>query len=256
MNDDIHALAGAYLLDAVDDLERRAFEQHLAGCASCQQDLAELRPALTALADDAVAVPPTDLRARVLASIGEVRPLPPLVAEPAASEPGPRNAHDAAFGDEPPASGTASRFRSSSTWILAVAAALVLLVGTVVMVRALDDGDAGPTVQAVVDAPDARTLVQTIDGHRAEIVVSRSEDRVALRSSDLPPAPDGRTYQLWYARPGQGLVSAGLLAPGDDGHAAVLEGPLGDATAVGLTVEPAGGSAEPTTEPLLVVELA
>jgi hypothetical protein len=40
---------GAYLLGAMHDLERQAFERHLRGCDECQQELARLRPAAEAL---------------------------------------------------------------------------------------------------------------------------------------------------------------------------------------------------------------
>ena len=49
---DIHALSGAYAVDALDDLERAGFERHLAGCAACRAEVASLREATAAMADD------------------------------------------------------------------------------------------------------------------------------------------------------------------------------------------------------------
>ena len=43
---DIHALPGAYAVDALDDIERAQFEQHLAECAECRAEVAaSARPA-------------------------------------------------------------------------------------------------------------------------------------------------------------------------------------------------------------------
>ncbi len=75
---DIHALSGAYAVDAVDDIERASFERHLAGCPSCRAEVESLRAASAALADDATTTPPPALRDAVLRDISRVRPLPPI----------------------------------------------------------------------------------------------------------------------------------------------------------------------------------
>src|SRR4051812_45878035 len=77
---DIHALSGAYAVDAVDDLERASFERHLAECPTCRAEVATLREAAATLADDSAVGPPPALRAAVLDGITRVRPLPPLTA--------------------------------------------------------------------------------------------------------------------------------------------------------------------------------
>ena len=66
---DIHALSGAYAVDALDDIERAGFERHLATCPECQEEVASVREATAALADDVQAAPPPELRAAVLAGI-------------------------------------------------------------------------------------------------------------------------------------------------------------------------------------------
>jgi anti-sigma factor RsiW len=62
MSDDIHALVGAYALDAVDDLERAAFDRHLRGCGACQAEVTELQETAARLADGTWSVPPPALR--------------------------------------------------------------------------------------------------------------------------------------------------------------------------------------------------
>src|SRR5262249_32247940 len=64
---DIHTLAGAYALDAVDELERARFDRHLAECPSCAAEVAELTETMAALSDGTAEAPPPGLRAAVLA---------------------------------------------------------------------------------------------------------------------------------------------------------------------------------------------
>ena len=77
MTTSIHALSGAYAVDALDDDERAGFEAHLPGCRDCQVEVAELRRAAAELAHDVAEEPPAALRASVLGAIAQVRPLPP-----------------------------------------------------------------------------------------------------------------------------------------------------------------------------------
>ena len=53
---EIHALSGAYAVDALDDLERAAFERHLAECAECQAEVASLREAAAMIAETMAAI--------------------------------------------------------------------------------------------------------------------------------------------------------------------------------------------------------
>ena len=75
---DIHALSGAYAMDALDDLERAQFKRHLAQCPECAAEVESLREATAMLAETTAVAPPPELRARLLAEIKTVRPLPPL----------------------------------------------------------------------------------------------------------------------------------------------------------------------------------
>ncbi|MBU2668035.1 zf-HC2 domain-containing protein [Actinoplanes bogorensis] len=68
-----HALVGAYALDAVDDLERAAFERHMRDCDGCRAECAELREAAARLADDAWSPPPGRLRHTVLTAATNTR---------------------------------------------------------------------------------------------------------------------------------------------------------------------------------------
>ena len=76
---DIHKLTGAYAMDALDDLERARFEQHLATCEDCRAEVAELRETAALLSETVAVPPPAALRESVLAGISQVRPLAPEV---------------------------------------------------------------------------------------------------------------------------------------------------------------------------------
>src|SRR3546814_1357602 len=76
---DIHALVGAYAVDALDDIERQQFERHLATCADCRDEVASLLDASSMLSGITLSPPPPSLRDRVMADISTVRLLPPEV---------------------------------------------------------------------------------------------------------------------------------------------------------------------------------
>jgi hypothetical protein len=60
----------AYLLGALNDLERQAFQRHLRGCAECQEELERLRPAAEALpAAVEQLAPPPGLKRRLMAEV-------------------------------------------------------------------------------------------------------------------------------------------------------------------------------------------
>ena len=108
-----------------------------------------------------------------------------------------------------------------------------------------------------VDDDDAQRYVKTIDGARATVVRSPSLHRAVIITDNMPPAPAGKDYQLWLQVPGKGMVSAGLMPHDSKAVLTVpLEGDASQATGVGITVEPAGGSPAPTSDPIALIALA
>ena len=81
---DLHALVGAYALDALDGAERDRFERHLRGCRACQSEVRGFAATATALAMATAAEPPPGLKQRVLAAAAVTRQSPPTVAKAAA----------------------------------------------------------------------------------------------------------------------------------------------------------------------------
>ena len=235
---DIHALSGAYAVDALDDLERAGFERHLAECAECRAEVASLREATALLAETAATEPPAALRDRVLADITKVRPLPP--------------------------EGTADRPRSTprhhgrgARILAAAAAAVVLGAGATVVWQQpwQDDTSQAPSAtQEVLSAPDARsTSLDFPGGAKATVTHSDSMGKAVLVTEKMPPPPKGMVYQLWLDQPVSGMVSAGVMPVKPD-QTVMLEGDASTAAAAGITVEPEGGSDHPTSEPIALFD--
>ncbi|WP_392543386.1 anti-sigma factor domain-containing protein [Oryzobacter telluris] len=258
MSPDLHHLSGAYAVDALDTHERTSFEEHLAVCPDCRAEVAELTSAAHALSSLDEAIPPPALRASVLAGISRVRPLPPLdpevggslrSADVATTSGGPRRERRSDDGVVVPFR------RRTATWLTAAAAAVAVAVGGLAW-SPWSDPTSSPYDQ-VVAAADATTVTSAKGGTTAKVVYSRQLGRSAITVAGLPSLPDDQTYQLWYAGLDEKMHPAGLFDTDASGRAtAVLDGDANTATAVGLTVEPAGGSAQPTTEPLMVMALA
>jgi len=239
---DVHALSGAYAVDALDDIERARFEEHLRGCPDCRTEVDTLRETAAALAVEPVE-PSPGLRADVLAGIESIRPLPPLT-EPVERAPAPHK--------------SPRRPWLSGTGPLLVAAALVLvaLVTTVWLRPWADDrpADRPNPAERVLAADDAREFPGRLaDGTQVTVVVSRSEGRAVLLADDLAPAPDGKDYEMWLETPEGTLVPAGLV-PDQGGDVVLLDGDPSEATGFGISVEPDGGSRQPT-EVVAFVEL-
>jgi anti-sigma-K factor RskA len=234
---DIHALTGAYALDAVSGAEREAFERHLSECESCRQEVAELRETATRLALAASADPPPELRSRVLDEIRTVRQLPPETGVVPLRARG-RNR-------------TALRLTSMAAAALFVVAAAL----GVIVVRQNDELDRtraqAAEMSQILRAGDAQVLtLDEGDKGKMTVAMSRSENRMLLLTEDLPSPPDGKDFQVWTGHKGT-MISAGFLNP-ENGEALLAVSGFGDADEVGVTVEPDGGSEAPTLSALVM----
>lgn len=237
-------MTGAYAVDALDDLERVAFERHLTECADCRAEVASLREAAALLAETTAVEPPAALRDQVLAAITTVRPLPPEVPQ-AATMSAPEQSRQPRH----------PRFR-----LLAAAAAAVVLVGAgaVVWQQPWEDASTQETVplsvDAVLDASDAKSSsLEFPGGAAATITHSDSLKSAVIVTEKMPPPPKGKVYQLWLDQPGRGMVSAGVMPIKED-QTLLLDGDAATATGAGITVEPEGGSTEPTSEPIALFD--
>lgn len=242
----MHELLGAYALDAVDVDERAAFEAHLATCSACAQELDELRAMLADLAESTAVAPPPALRARVLQGVtpsgteGSPAPVPPGAPPPAL----PDNVRPLR-----PAPGPSRRLL-----LAAAAAAVVAGGGGTAWWRARSTTPSTPADRVLATADAVRVSAPVRGGGTATVTRSASLRRAVLQVSGAPALASGRTYQAWYAVPA-GFAAAGLVPQGE-AVTVLLEGDATLASGVGLTDEPAGGSPQPTTEPLALIALS
>jgi anti-sigma-K factor RskA len=199
----VHDLAAAFALDALDDDEADEFEQHLAICPDCEDELARLRVAAVALAfAGELAVPPARLRVRVLDVGAPVIPL---------------------------------RRRRRPQLVAAVA--VVAAAAIAIAVRPWDDGRSIGGMKRF-----------TAQGARATLLVDRSGEAV-LAVRRLPSPPVGKAYEVWVIVDGK-PAPAGWIR----GTFAALTRPVPPGASVAVSVEPAGGSRQPTGRLLLRAE--
>lgn len=259
MNTELHHLAAAYALGALEADERDAFEIHYPQCEICSVEVVEFALTAAVLAERSLLHPRGEVRSVVMERISKTRQLPPLVDRSMLSTVS-TGSGDAITGPIKqrvttltskgvPAAGQwrASRFGRT---VLATAAALLLVVVGAIVVRS---GEEKPDLFAqLLDAPDAELTSLEGDTGTLQVVWSPSLDRVAVLGSSLPDPGPGMTYELWFLVEG-GVARAGLFAPGESGevrHSWEVDDL--DSNGWGVTIEPLGGSDSPTSEVLYV----
>ncbi|MGI5246498.1 anti-sigma factor [Dactylosporangium sp. CA-139066] len=220
---DIHALAGAYALDAVDDLERAAFDRHLRDCPSCAAEVAELRETAAWLAEPVAEAPPPRMREAVLA---RVRGTPQERGRPGSA-----------------VTGRADRGRLRR-WAVSGVAAAVLAAGASVATWAVAEREIAAeratqaSIDAVLASADARLVQGRMQGGQVTMVVSPSRDAAVAVLDGFAPPGDGKTYQLWMI--GDSARDVGLSS--GTGRYYIK----GLADQFGVSREPEGGSKAPT----------
>lgn len=214
----VEGLLAAYALDAVDDRERAQVQEHLQGCPQCVQELQSYVETSVWLSEGIQTPPPARLRGRLLEQVAQeadvVRPM--------------------------------RRSRRPAQWLAGVAAAAVIAAGGWGIWAAVDE-DLTPT-QQVVQAADAVQHEARVEGQTLTVVTSREQARAVLLGTDLPDLEAGQVYQAWFVRADGVIESAGVLP--DPGADAELSGNPEGSTALALSVEPDGGSQQPTAEPI------
>ncbi|CAM5441813.1 Regulator of SigK OS=Streptomyces tendae OX=1932 GN=GUR47_05295 PE=4 SV=1 [Streptomyces tendae] len=119
--------------------------------------------------------------------------------------------------------------------------------------RAAQAEQRAETLAGVLAAPDAESRTARLAGGASgTLVVSERRDRAVFLASGLAEPPRGKVYQLWFDDHGT-MRSAGLMETGGTSRAVLMEGAVDGATGVGIMVEPAGGSKQPTSDPIALL---
>jgi len=268
-HDELRELTGAYALGALSDAERHALEAHLPTCGDCAREVRELAAVAGGLAFAVPQVdPPAALRDRVLSA---------AVAPESARVQPIRSATGA-----PPV-----RASLLPSWLAAAAALAAVAIGLYAMTLrervgrleeqlreanaraegverqlnvAQSSADRARQIASVLDAPDVRAIdlagqkgAPSANG-RAFWSLSRG---LVFTAANLPAPPAGRQYQLWVIPKDSKPVSAGML-DFNDGRTVALVDPstASRGGSVAVTLEPAGGVPQPTSDPILVGSLS
>jgi anti-sigma-K factor RskA len=258
-------LAGLYVLDALDPDERAAVDAHLASCSEGHPEFDEVGgvvPALATTVEPADA--PASLKSNVMAAYA--REMAPAPEPQPAKMPGRFSTPSAESPRTPVATAPSRRgwqMPAWAGWATAVAAVLILAVVGVYALglqSQLDESEQRAVVLsdaiAAYSAPDSQTAVlQDTSGNGVGFAAVSADGTAYVVVSGLDPAPAGQTYQAWFIADGA-PVSAGLASVGPDGLMVISnDQPAPGTSAVALTVEPAGGSDQPTTTPFVQGEL-
>ena len=222
----------AYALGVLPESQASTVRAHLATCETCRAEYDALRPAVTALASSADSNASPLLKARIMRDVR---------AE-------------------------AVRKTSRSPWSYVAAASIALAIGTSLWAYALQERVSSlqsqvahvtnPTNQeqmlADVRSPIAKRYPIT-DGE--VVVVHRA---IYFTLVDLPSLPEGKVYQAWTLKKGAKNMAPSVTFSPDARGVALIAIPIDSSTtsAVALSVEPAGGSSQPTSTPLFVRPLS
>jgi anti-sigma-K factor RskA len=273
-------------LGALEGAEARELEAHLATCAECLAEAASWQDVAASLAYAAPpAAPPAALRSRILES---VRAEGPAKTSPGAAARDDQKPKGGAADTATPASNVipfekpaARRTWSTAARVGALAASLafVALALSLVMLwnrynamrqemAQLTDrlGQAQEQLvrdnetivrereaRELISAPEAR--IMTLSGTematraRAKFVYDRRTGRAMLMADDLPPAPAGKAYQLWFIAEGKPPMPGHVFNTNAEGHAEMrdqLPEEARGATVFAVTLEPSSGVPAPT----------
>src|SRR4249919_548763 len=213
MSNDAHSMVAPYALDALDDDDRREFEEHLALCEPCREQLAGLREAAVSLAyGTSGPTPPPELKDRILTQARSEREnVTPI-------EPRRRN------------------------WTAPLAASVAIAAAIAVAFWVTRPAES-PFAQ-VLSKPGSRLVSM---GDLGAVAVAPNGD--AALALSVPRASSGKTYEAWVIRGGK-AQRAGLFDGGSDTSVMEIQRSVRPGSTVAVTVERAGGVDQPTQKPL------
>jgi anti-sigma-K factor RskA len=277
-------MIAAHALGALEAAEARELDGHLATCAECRAELDAWQDASASLALAApLAEPSAGLRSRILDSVraegvnssSQVAAEENGKAKSSIAEPSQTKSNVVPF--EKPARRT--RSAASMVWPLAASLAFVALIASLVllwnrnsrmereMARVTNQLEEAQgelrreretlaherEARELISAPEAR--IMTLAGTematraRAKFVYDSKTGRAMLMADDLPPAPPGKAYQLWFIAEGKPPMPGHVFNTDAAGHAEMrdqLPEEARGATIFAVTLEPSNGVNAPT----------
>lgn len=231
---DIHHMAAAYALDAVDDRERAEFEAHYPTCAICRPEVAGFRETLSQVAGAVAVPPPPSLKATVMAEISATRQLSPLLS--------------AAVVDL----ATQRQRRQRAVRALVAAAAVMLLAAGAFVVgrQSGDEGGYAAAAAKVMGMPDTRIAALAGSGTGTfKVAWSPSAEQVVVVGDGLADPGLGKAYELWRID-AAGPHALRLLDAAHGGHIRKVLDVGGAPAQWAITIEPAAGVDAPTSDPI------
>lgn len=257
LRNDLHTLTGVYALDALDTAAEVArFERHLNRCDSCTGEVRGFRETTTRLGFAVARQPPPALRIAVMADVARTRQLPAIDDRARHARPVPRL--------------TLLPRLAAAGAALGLAAAVtlgVVLVNTQNQLSStqqqLSQAKRNLTqtqtqlaaINAVRTAADATLVTKASPiGGTVTVVKSASKHQLVVTTSGLPALTAGKVYQLWLiGTHGNKIRSQGLLAPRNGHGGPVLISGVLKGDIFGITLEPRGGTVQPTTTPFTLI---
>ena len=227
---DVHQLAAAYALDAVDEHERAEFEAHYPTCPVCRPEVAGFRETLSHLAAASAATPPASLKAEVMAEISTTRQLSPML---------PDTIVDLA----------SSRLRRRRVLRIVTLAAAVILIaaGAFVVGRQSRSANGYAATAAAVFSRDDTRVVDLLGSGTGSFKVawSPSSAQVVVIGNGLAAPGSGKAYELWQID-NAGPHAMGLLDSAGNGQVRRVLSVDGAPSEWAVTVEPKSGVDAPT----------
>lgn len=231
MSIDLHSLMAPYALDALDPDERDRFEAHLDQCVDCQVEIAGFMATAVRLGDAVSHTPPPALRDRLLAEISTTPQQRPVVS-------------------------SLSERRTLRRALPRLAVAAAFLIGAVGAggyvvehQNATEEHDQNVAISSVLSADDVSTQAKSFDtGGSVKLYSSASADSAVIIAKGLPSPGTGKVYQVWMIDQG-GPTSQGTFTTNGQ---MIMKGVAG-ADRIAVTVEPSGGSKQPTSAPVATI---
>ena len=221
----MHDYTAAYALDALDANESREYEEHLATCDSCREQLAQLSGAASALAFAVQSpAPPDRLRARIL---------------------------ETARAERPNVVSLRPRWLPATYAVAAVAAiaAIALGIWAVSLSRSLDR-ERSARQQLTNPTPGPAMSVVRVSGQASGTLLVAPSGNATLIVSQLPAAPKGKTYEAWVIQNNK-PVRAGTFPGGGNTVIIPLDRRVPKGAIVAVTLEQKPGASSPHGQILL-----